>query len=55
MDWSYSYQIREEKGENDLYKLARWRNRDGMDVQQARLIKDRVGNVLTGARGVMGR
>ncbi|KAF7658937.1 hypothetical protein LDENG_00005840 [Lucifuga dentata] len=43
------------EGETDLYRLARQRNRDGKDVQQVRVIKDRDGNVLTGARSVMGR
>ncbi|KAF7663482.1 hypothetical protein LDENG_00210270 [Lucifuga dentata] len=36
------------EGETDLYRLARQRNRDGKDVQQVRVIKDRDGNVLTG-------
>lgn len=44
-----------QEGETDLYRLVRQRARDGKDVQQVRVIKDRVGNVLTGARGVMGR
>ncbi|KAF7649500.1 hypothetical protein LDENG_00140040, partial [Lucifuga dentata] len=43
------------EGETDLYRLARQRNRAGKDVQQVRVIKDRDGNVLTGARSVMGR
>ena len=43
------------EGENDLYRLARQRDRDGKDVQQVRVIKDRDGNVLTGASSVMGR
>ncbi|KAF7640532.1 hypothetical protein LDENG_00043800 [Lucifuga dentata] len=43
------------KEETDLYRLARQRNRDGKDVQQVRVIKHRDGNVLTGARSVMGR
>ena len=43
------------EGEVDLYRLARQRDRDGKDVQQVRVIKDRDGNVLTGARSVMGR
>ena len=43
------------EGENDLYRLARQRDRDGKDVQQVRVIKDRDGNVLTGARSVIGR
>ena len=43
------------EGENDLYRLARQRDRDGKDVQQVRVVKDRDGNVLTGACSVMGR
>ncbi|KAK2902094.1 hypothetical protein Q8A73_011840 [Channa argus] len=43
------------EGEVDLYRLARQRDRDGKDVQQVRVIKDKDGNVLTGARSVMGR
>ncbi|KAK3530562.1 hypothetical protein QTP86_027920 [Hemibagrus guttatus] len=34
-------------GEKDLYRLARQRDRDGKDVQQVRVIKDRDGRVLT--------
>ena len=43
------------EGENDLYRLARQRDRDGKDVQQARVIKDRNGHVLTGPSSVVGR
>ncbi|KAK3559083.1 hypothetical protein QTP86_002995 [Hemibagrus guttatus] len=35
------------EGQKDLYRLARQRDRDGKDVQQARVIKDREGRVLT--------
>ncbi|KAK3570615.1 hypothetical protein QTP86_023803, partial [Hemibagrus guttatus] len=35
------------EGEKDLYRLARQRDRDGNDVQQVRVIKDRDGRVLT--------
>ncbi|KAK3547972.1 hypothetical protein QTP70_001642 [Hemibagrus guttatus] len=35
------------EGEKDLYRLARQRDRDGKDVQQVRVIKDRDGRVLT--------
>ncbi|KAK3559780.1 hypothetical protein QTP86_020729 [Hemibagrus guttatus] len=35
------------EGEKDLYRLARQRHRDGKDVQQVRVIKDRDGRVLT--------
>ncbi|KAK3542268.1 hypothetical protein QTP86_021993, partial [Hemibagrus guttatus] len=34
------------EGEKDLYRLARQRDRDGKDVQQVRVIKDRDGRVL---------
>ncbi|XP_016106680.1 uncharacterized protein [Sinocyclocheilus grahami] len=43
------------EGERDLYRLARQRDRDGKDVQQVRVIKDRDGNVLTGDRRVRER
>ena len=43
------------EGETDLYRLARQRDRDGKDVQQVKVIKDRDGNVLTGTRSVMER
>uniref|UniRef100_A0A3B3CHA6 B30.2/SPRY domain-containing protein n=1 Tax=Oryzias melastigma TaxID=30732 RepID=A0A3B3CHA6_ORYME len=33
------------EGETDLYRLARQRDRDGKDMQQVRVIKDRNGNV----------
>ncbi|KAK3529997.1 hypothetical protein QTP86_009383 [Hemibagrus guttatus] len=35
------------EGEKDLYRLTRQRDRDGKDVQQVRVIKDRDGRVLT--------
>ncbi|KAK3516263.1 hypothetical protein QTP70_007246 [Hemibagrus guttatus] len=38
------------EGEKNLYRLARQRDRDGMDVQQVRVIKDRDGRVLTKSR-----
>uniref|UniRef100_A0A0F8C8D5 Craniofacial development protein 2 n=1 Tax=Larimichthys crocea TaxID=215358 RepID=A0A0F8C8D5_LARCR len=43
------------EGETDLYRLARQRDRDGKDVQQSRMIKDREGSVLISASSVMGR
>ncbi|RJG15641.1 hypothetical protein D4A39_16580, partial [Alcanivorax profundi] len=43
------------EGERDVYRLARQRDRDGKDVQQVRVIKDREGNVLTGDKRVMER
>ncbi|KAK3521822.1 hypothetical protein QTP70_018557, partial [Hemibagrus guttatus] len=43
------------EGEKDLYRLARQRDRDGKDVQQVRLIKDRDGRVLTSEKSVQRR
>ncbi|KAK3520398.1 hypothetical protein QTP70_024152, partial [Hemibagrus guttatus] len=40
------------EGEKDLYRLARQRDRDGKDVQQVRVIKDRDGRVLTSEESV---
>ena len=37
-----------EEGETDLHRLVRQRDRDGKDMQQARVIRDGDGNVLTG-------
>ncbi|KAK3570815.1 hypothetical protein QTP86_027625, partial [Hemibagrus guttatus] len=43
------------EGEKDLYRLARQRDRDGNDVQQVRVIKDRDGRVLTSEESVLRR
>ncbi|MCJ8736308.1 hypothetical protein PDJAM_G00258080 [Pangasius djambal] len=43
------------EGEKDLYRLARQRDRDGKDVQQVRVIKDRDGRVLTSEQRVQRR
>ncbi|KAK3559898.1 hypothetical protein QTP86_026170 [Hemibagrus guttatus] len=43
------------EGEKDLYRLARQRDRDGKDVQQVRVIKDRDGRVLTSEESVQMR
>ncbi|KAK3518215.1 hypothetical protein QTP70_033908 [Hemibagrus guttatus] len=43
------------EGEKDLYRLARERDRDGKDVQQVRVIKDRDGSVLTSEESVQRR
>ncbi|KAK3545742.1 hypothetical protein QTP70_011326 [Hemibagrus guttatus] len=43
------------EGEKDLYRLARPRDRDGKDVQQVRVIKDRDGRVLTSEESVQRR
>ncbi|KAK3537591.1 hypothetical protein QTP70_016677, partial [Hemibagrus guttatus] len=40
------------EGQKDLYRLARQRDRDGKDVQQVRVIKDRAGRVLTSEESV---
>ncbi|KAK3547746.1 hypothetical protein QTP86_028818, partial [Hemibagrus guttatus] len=42
-------------GQKDLYRLARQRDRDGKDVQQVRVIKDRDGRVLTSEESVQRR
>ncbi|KAK3533160.1 hypothetical protein QTP70_012245 [Hemibagrus guttatus] len=42
-------------GEKDLYRLARQRDRDGKDVQEVRVIKDRDGRVLTSEESVQRR
>ncbi|KAK3534266.1 hypothetical protein QTP86_008524 [Hemibagrus guttatus] len=43
------------EGEKDLYRLARQRDRDGKDVQQVKVIKDRDGRVLTSEESVQRR
>ncbi|KAK3510717.1 hypothetical protein QTP70_015983, partial [Hemibagrus guttatus] len=43
------------EGEKDLYRLARQRDRDGKDVQQVRVIKDRDGRVLTSEENIQRR
>ncbi|KAK3561697.1 hypothetical protein QTP86_012539 [Hemibagrus guttatus] len=43
------------EGEKDLYRLARQWDRDGKDVQQVRIIKDRDGRVLTSEESVQRR
>ncbi|KAK3514261.1 hypothetical protein QTP70_012099 [Hemibagrus guttatus] len=43
------------EGEKDLYRLSRQRDRDGKDVQQVRVIKDRDGRVLTSEESVQRR
>ncbi|KAK3571717.1 hypothetical protein QTP86_017850 [Hemibagrus guttatus] len=43
------------EGEKDLYRLARQGDRDGKDVQQVRVIKDRDGRVLTSEQSVQRR
>ena len=43
------------RGERQLYRLAKQRDRTGRDVQQVRVIKDADGNVLTRTEAVLGR
>ncbi|XP_065662746.1 uncharacterized protein LOC136085373 [Hydra vulgaris] len=43
------------EGEKDLFTLNRQRNRDGQDVQQVRMIKEKDGNVLSSEESVLGR
>ncbi|KAK3546147.1 hypothetical protein QTP70_024471, partial [Hemibagrus guttatus] len=43
------------EGEKGLYRLARQRDRDGKDVQQVRVIKDRDGRVLPSEESVQRR
>ena len=43
------------KGENDVYRLARQREKSGKDVQKFRTIKDADGNVLTSGPDVLRR
>ncbi|KAK3526392.1 hypothetical protein QTP70_025421, partial [Hemibagrus guttatus] len=43
------------EGEKDLYRLTRQRDRDGKDVQQVRVIKNRDGRVLTSEESVQRR
>ncbi|KAK3530077.1 hypothetical protein QTP86_011723 [Hemibagrus guttatus] len=43
------------EGEKDLYRLARQRDRDGKDVQQVRVNKDRDGRVFTSEENVQRR
>ncbi|KAK3563808.1 hypothetical protein QTP86_034658 [Hemibagrus guttatus] len=43
------------EGDKDLYRLARQRDRDGKDVQQVKVIKDRDGRVLTSEESVQRR
>ncbi|MCJ8736325.1 hypothetical protein PDJAM_G00258370 [Pangasius djambal] len=43
------------EGQKDLYRLASQRDRDGKDVQQVRVIKDRDGRVLTSEESIQRR
>ena len=50
------YAILETKeGENELYRLARQRNRAGKDIQHVRVIKDENGNVMVNSEAVLKR
>ena len=41
------------KGEKELYRLARHRDRAGKDVQLVRVIKDENGNVMVNSEAVL--
>ena len=43
------------KGEKELYRLARQRDRAGKDVQQVRVLKDENGNVMVNSEAVSKR
>ena len=43
------------KGEKDLYRLARQKDRAGKDVQHVRVIKDENGNVMVNSEAVLKR
>ena len=43
------------EGEEELYRLARQRNRAGKDVQHVRVIKDENGNVMVNSEAVLKR
>ena len=50
MEYDLYSRLDSKEGETDLYRLVRQRDRDGKDVQQTRVIKDRDGNLLTDGR-----
>ena len=43
------------KGEKELYRLTRQRDRAGKDVQHVRVIKDENGNVMVNSEAVLKR
>ncbi|XP_063843263.1 uncharacterized protein LOC135090455 [Scylla paramamosain] len=43
------------EGEKDLYRLARWRDKYGRDVQHVKMIKDADGNILTREDNILER
>ena len=47
--------LKTKKGEKELYRLARQRNRAGKDVQHVRVIKDENGNVIVNSEAVLKR
>ena len=49
LDW------KQKKGEKELYRLARQRNRAGKDVQDLRVLKDENGNVMVSSEAVLKR
>ena len=52
---AYDARLDTKEGESDLDRLAIQRDRDGKEVQQAYVIKNRDGNVLTDAGSLTGR
>ena len=49
LDW------KQKKGEKELYRLARQRNRAGKDLQDLRVLKDENGNVMVSSEAVLKR
>ena len=49
------YSRLETKGEKELYRLVRQRDRAGKDVQHVRVIKDENGNVMVNLEAVLKR
>ena len=43
------------EGEKELYRMARQRDRAGIDVQHVRVIKDQNGNVMVNSEAVLKR
>ena len=47
--------LKTKKGEKELYRLARQRDRAGKDVQHVRVIKDENGNVMVNSETMLKR
>ena len=52
---NFYVRLETKKGEKELYRLARQRNRAGKDVQHMRVIKDENGNVMVHSEAVLKR